>query len=428
MLPPGAEAQGDPPPAEAEARRVPWRRRDVAQDPSRGGPRELLPGSGAPSFGVPPSALTAAPAAYQPPRAGVGGAAVAVPPGVNPAPPRDPYAPGPRGSAPLSWPSVAAAVPQPPMLPAPAPPAPAPPAWDDTAYTRPAPATPPAAPPTGYPEAPQQWVPAEGPATFPGATAPFVAMPSVAAPPAPSSPPPWPAPNGGVAAAVSPAPNGGAQSHFPQPGGAPTHAQPMHTVPAQAPAHAAAHVAAHAHPGSAATSHAHGHVRAEAAPQRPRRGRGSGAAAGSAGGRRRTIVIVALVLAVLLAGASAAYFALDAGNGGGGTSAAGNTDPGPVGTVSRFLAGVQEKDYDSAAAEVCPQTGITAAQLGAVFEQQFGDGIDSFQVDQPGQVEAGKPVLVQYQLTVKGQSSRYQASVATQSGQACVTENRRLTG
>lgn len=129
---------------------------------------------------------------------------------------------------------------------------------------------------------------------------------------------------------------------------------------------------------------------------------------------------------VVAAGATAAYFVLSRGGSTSSPAQKAMTDPGPTGTVSRFLTAAQKKDYDAAAAEVCAQTGITAAQLGAVFDQQFPGGIQSFEVEPAPAAEATTPVVVKYTLTVTGQNSTYQASLVQRDGKACITENRHV--
>lgn len=98
----------------------------------------------------------------------------------------------------------------------------------------------------------------------------------------------------------------------------------------------------------------------------------------------------------------------------------------PTGTVSRFVAAAQKRDYDSAVAEVCVQTGITATQLGAVFDQQFAGGIQSFNVEPSATDSSGNTTSVRYAITVGGQTSAYQASLAHNDGRYCVMENRRV--
>lgn len=143
--------------------------------------------------------------------------------------------------------------------------------------------------------------------------------------------------------------------------------------------------------------------------------------------RRRTWLIAVFATLILVAGAAAAYYVLTRSDSAPSSTQAAPTDPGPTGTVSRFLTAVQKRDYDAAAAEVCAQTGITPAQLGAVFDQQFSGGIDGFVVEPtPATANATTPTLVKYTLTVNGQSSSYQASVASSDAKACITENRHL--
>lgn len=129
------------------------------------------------------------------------------------------------------------------------------------------------------------------------------------------------------------------------------------------------------------------------------------------------------VLVVVVAGAAAAYFAF---SGGDNPATRAEADTGPVGTVSRFLTGAQRRDYDSAAAEVCQQAGITATQLGAVFDQQFSGGIQSFEVE-PAAASSSSTTQVKYTLTAGGQTSTYQASLIQSDGRYCITENRHLT-
>lgn len=132
-----------------------------------------------------------------------------------------------------------------------------------------------------------------------------------------------------------------------------------------------------------------------------------------------------MVALVLVAAGAAAYFVLS-GRGATTGTAPSASDPSPTGSVSRFLTAAQKRDYDSAVAEVCAQTGVTAAQLGAVFDQQYADGIQSFQVEPPQAPEGAAPTVVKYTLTADGQTSTYQASVAQSDGKSCITENRRV--